>query len=200
MNTYLEIPALPPRSIVLTPPLTDEEFERLSKKTEFAIVERSSEGTIAVSELSGGMTSSANSEINMQFGNWTKRHRTGRALMHCGFFLSDGSCLSPDLAYMSDRQRDALTRDQRDHFLRLAPEFVIELRSQSENLRDIEKKMQAWTTNGVELGWLIDPDAKQVHIYAQRCETRVESGRSIAGSGPVDGFVLDLEEVWRCYE
>ena len=78
--------------------------------------------------------------------------------------------------------------------------FVIELRSQSENLRDIEKKMQAWTTNGVELGWLIDPDAKQVHIYAQECETRVESGRSVAGSGPVDGFVLDLEEVWRCYE
>jgi Uma2 family endonuclease len=197
MDTYLEIPALPPRSIVLTPPLTDEEFETLSEKTEFAIVERSSKGAIVVSDLSGGLTSSANAEINMQFRNWSKRHRS---LMHCGFFLSDGSCLSPDLSYISETQRDALARDQRDHFLRLAPEFVIELVSQSDNLRDIEKKMEVWIANGVELGWLIDPEAKQVHIYAPGCETRVESGLSVAGSGPVGGFVLDLEEVWRCYE
>jgi len=180
--------------------LSDEEFERLSEKTEFAIVERSNEGTIVVSELSGGMTSSANSEINMQFGNWSKRHRLGHALMHCGFFLSDGSCLSPDLAYISDRQWGALTRDRREHFLRFAPEFVVELRSESDRLRKVAEKMETWIANGVELGWLIDPDAKQVHIYAQECETRVESGRSVAGSGPVDGFVLDLEEVWRCYE
>jgi Uma2 family endonuclease len=200
LNTYLEIPALPPRSIVLTPPLTDEEFERLSEKTEFAIVERSNEGKIVVSELSGGMTSSGNAEINMQFANWSKRHQSGRVLMHCGFFVTDGSCLSPDLAYISEGQRDALTRDQRDHFLRLAPEFVIELRSQSENLRVIGKKMETWIANGVERGWLIDLDAKQVHIYAQGSETRVESGPSVAGFGPVDGFVLDLEEIWRCYE
>jgi Uma2 family endonuclease len=200
MNTVLQIPALPPCSLVLDPSLSDEDFERLSVKTEFAIVERSSEGTIVVSELSGGMTSSANAEINMQFGNWSKRHRLGRALMHCGFFLSDGSCLSPDLAYISNRQRDALTRDQRAHFLRLAPEFVVELRSQSEGLRDMEKKMEDWIANGVRLGWLIDPEAKQVHVYARGSETRVESGTSVAGSGPVDGFVLDLEEVWRCYE
>jgi Uma2 family endonuclease len=200
MNTHLQIPALPPRSIVLTPPLTDEEFERLSEKTEVAIVERGSYGTIVVSELSGGMTSSANAEVNMQFGNWSKRHRLGRARMHCGFFLSDGSCLSPDLAYIANRQRDALTRDQRDHFLRLAPEFVIELRSQSENLRDGERKMEAWIANGVELGWLIDPDAKHVHINAKGNRARVESSPTAIGSGPVDGFVLDLEEVWRCYD
>jgi Uma2 family endonuclease len=200
LNTYLEIPALPPCTLALDPSLSDEQFENLSEKTEFAIVERSSEGTIIVSELSGGMTSSANSEINMQFGNWSKRHGMGRALMHCGFFLSDGSCLSPDLAYISDRQWEALTRDQRDHFLRLAPKFVLELCSQSENLRDIEKKMETWIANGVELAWLIDPEAMQVHIYAPGTATRVESGPSVAGSGPVDGFILDLEEVWRCYE
>jgi len=60
--------------------------------------------------------------------------------------------------------------------------------------------METWIANGVQLGWLIDPDAKQVHVYTQGSGPRVEPGPAIAGSGPIEGFVLDLEEVWRCYE
>jgi len=201
MNTFLEIPALPPRSIVLEPPLSDEEFERFNGDTQIAIVERSSEGVIVVNELSGGMTSSANAEIHMQVRTWSKRCSCGRALMHCGFFLPDSSCLCPDLAYISDRQLETLTRHQRDRFLRLVPEFVIELRSQSDKPSDIERKMGTWLANGIELGWLVDPYARQVHIYESgSAAPRIETGSHVAGSGPVDGFVLDLEEVWRCYE
>jgi Uma2 family endonuclease len=185
---------------VLEPPLSDQEFERLSRDTQIGIVERNSEGTIVVSELSGGMTSSANAEIHLQFRNWSKRDRLGHALMHCGFFPPDASCLSPDLAYLSDRQWDSITRDQRDRFLRLVPEFVIELRSQSEKLLDIEKRMETWKSNGVELGWLVDPYAKQVHIYEPGAEPRIVTGTQVAGSGPVAGFILDPEEVWRCFE
>ena len=62
------------------------------------------------------------------------------------------------------------------------------------------KKMEAWIANGVELGWLVDPYAKVVHIYEPDAAPRIETGSRAAGSGPVKGFVLDLEEVWRCYE
>jgi len=197
----IKIPALLPLSIVLIPPLSDEEFERLSRNTQIGIVERSGEGTIVVSELSGGMTSSANAEIHLQFGDWLKRHRLGRSPMYCGLFLPDGSCMSPDLAYLSNRHWGALARDRRDHFLRIVPEFVIEVRSQSEKLRDIEKKMEAWMANGVEVGWLVDPFAREVHIYeAGAAAPRIETGTHAAGSGPIEGFVLDLAEVWRCYE
>jgi Uma2 family endonuclease len=199
-NAFLKIPAQPPCTLVLDPPLSDEEFETLSEKTEFAIVERTNEGTIVVNELSGWMTSSASSELSFQLENWSKQHQHGVALPHCGFFLPDGSCLSPDLAYVTAKQRDALTREERDHFLRFAPVFVIELRSQSDKLADMEKKMEVWIANGVELGWLVDPYAKEVHIYAPGVERRVETGSSVAGSGPVDGFVLDLTEVWSCYD
>lgn len=54
--------------------------------------------------------------------------------------------------------------------------------------------------NGVQLAWLIDPEARQVHVYAQGAAPRIESGLAVAGSGPIEGFVLDLQEVWRCYE
>jgi Uma2 family endonuclease len=201
MNTYLEIPALPPRSIVLTPPLTDEEFEHMCEQTKFGSLERSKEGTIIVNAPAGGMTSDGNSEINQQLRSWWKRHRRGRVFDSSGgFFLPDGSMLNPDAAYVTAAQLQGLTRKDLARFPRLTPAFVIELRSESDRLRDATEKMEAWMANGVEVGWLIDPEAKQVHVYVQGSETGVESGPSIAGSGPVDGFVLDLEEVWRCFE
>lgn len=200
VSAFIRMPVQPPCTLVLDPPLSDEEFETLSETTEFAIVERNGEGTIIVNELSGAMTSSASSELSFQLGNWSRQHRLGVALPHCGFFLPDGSCLSPDLAYVTAKQKDALTREERDHFLRFAPVFVIELRSQSDKLADMEKKMEVWIANGVQLGWLVDPYAKQVHIYEPGQAPSVEAGSSVAGSGPVDGFVLDLTEVWSCYD
>ena len=201
MNTYLEIPALPSRSIVLTPPLSDEEFERLSQSCEFGSVERTKDGEIIVNAPAGGLTSSGNSEVTRQLSNWWIQHRRGRVFDSSGaFFLPDGSVLNPDASYVTATQLVGLTRKDLARFPRLAPAFVIELRSDSDRLTKAKTKMEAWIANGVELGWLIDPEAKQVHMYAQAGEPRIESGSSIAGSGPVDGFVLDLEEVWRCYE
>jgi Uma2 family endonuclease len=201
MNAFLEIPALPPRTIALDPPLSDEEFERLSEKCDFAFLERSKEGMIIVNAPAGGMTSSGNNEISRQLGNWWIRHRRGRVFDSSGgFFLPDGSVLNPDAAYATAEQLDGLTREQLARFPRLTPAFVIELRSESDKLSIVQEKMEAWIANGAELGWLIDPSAKQVHVYRRGAAPHIEAAGRIAGSGPVEGFVLDLEEVWRCYE
>ena len=201
MNTTLEIPALPPRSIVLTPPLTDEEFEHMCEQTKLGSLERSKEGTIVMNAPAGGLTSDGNSEITRQLRNWWMQHRRGRVFDSSGgFFLPDGSMLNPDAAYVTAAQLRGLTRKDLARLPRLTPAFVVELRSESDRLRVAAEKMEAWIANGIELGWLIDPEAKQVHIYSKGSEPRVESGSSVAGAGPVDDFVLDLEEVWRCYE
>jgi Uma2 family endonuclease len=202
MSAFLEIPLAAPRSIVLDPPLSDEEFERLSERCEFGSIERTREGAIVLNAPAGGTTSEGNSEINLQLRNWWKQHRRGRTYDSCaGFFLPDGSVLSPDAAYVKADQLEDLTQDDRAHFLRLAPAFAIELLSLSDRLGTTAKKMEAWMANGVQLGWLIDPYAKTVHIYEPGAAApRIETGPQVAGSGPVAGFVLDLEEIWRCYE
>ena len=77
------------------------------------------------------------------------------------------------------------------------PEFVIELRSESDNLADLREKMNQWITNGVELAWLIDPSRKAVEIYRPGREVEVvEGGSVVEGEGPVAGFVLELRKVW----
>ena len=115
--------------------------------------------------------------------------------------MPDGSVLSPDAAYATAEQLSGLKRDDLSHFLRLAPAFVIELLSVSDSLTKTAKKMESWMANGVELGWLVDPYARQVHIFELGAAApRIETGTHVTGSGPVAGFVLDLEEIWRCYE
>lgn len=201
MTTTLEIPAPLPRSIVFDPPLSDEAFEQLSMSCDFASLERTKEGAIIVNAPAGSETSDGNGEIYGQLRNWWKQHRKGRTYeSSAGFFLPDGSTLSPDASYITADQLAGLTREDRARFLRLAPAFVIELLSQSDRLNSAQEKMNSWISNGVQLGWLVDPYARQVHVYAPGTAPRIVFGSSVAGVGPVEGFVLDLNEVWSCYE
>jgi Uma2 family endonuclease len=83
-------------------------------------------------------------------------------------------------------------------FCGCAPEFVVEVLSPSDRLPAAQGKMNEWLANGVELGWLIDRDARCVYVYRQGCETRVCSGIDrLVGEGPLAGFVLELAEIWE---
>ena len=200
MSAFLDISAASPRTLVFNPPLTDEEFEKLCLTSD-AFLERTKEGIIHMNAPASGGSSSGNAEITRQLSNWWIRHRRGRVLDSSGgFFLADGSVLSPDASYVKLEQLKGLTRDDLARFLRLAPAFVIELRSPSDRLAEAQRKMENWMANGVELGWLIDPEARQIHVYRSGMAPTIESGLQVVGDGPVESFVLDLEEVWRCYE
>jgi len=200
MNAFLEIPAASPRTLVFNPPLSDEEFEKLCQASD-AFLERTKEGIIRMNAPAGGSSSSGNNEISRQLGNWWIKHRRGRVFDSSGgFYLPDRSVLSPDASYITAEQAIGLTREDLAHFLRLAPAFVVELRSQSDRLSEVQQKMEDWVANGVQLGWLIDPEKRQVHVYRPGVTPVLESGLQISGSGPIAGFILDFEEVWRCYE
>jgi len=60
--------------------------------------------------------------------------------------------------------------------------------------------METWIANGAKLGWLVDPRRRQVYVYEPDKAPRVETGDEVAGTGPVEGFVLDSTAVWDLYE
>jgi Uma2 family endonuclease len=200
IDIALAIPALP-RTLVLDPPLTDEEFEQLCMRNDLAKLERTKEGKIIVNALAAAGTGDANSEINEQLRRWWKQHRRGRVFdSSTGFFLPDGSSMGPDAAYITADQAGSLRRDDLDHFLRCAPAFVIELRSKSDSLPALKQKMEEWIANGAQLGWLIDPKSRSVLVFEPGKVQRVVKDNVIAGTGPVEGFVLDLAGVWNSYQ
>jgi Uma2 family endonuclease len=199
--TLLPIGAETPRILVLDPPLTDAEFEALCAANDLIFFERTREGEILMHSPAGGFTSDGNAEIVSQLRSWWKTHRQGRVFDATGgFFLPDSSMLNPDAAYVLPDKLTGLTRDDLTGFPRLCPDFVVELLSISDSLSKAQQKMERWIENGASLGWLIDPYEKKVYVYDAGAETAPVTGNALRGRGPVEGFTLDLDELWRCYE
>jgi Uma2 family endonuclease len=189
-----------PVSLVWDPPLPDEEFEALCFSNDWIQFERSRDGDILMHAPAGDDTGSANSEINRQLGNWWHTHERGRVYdSSTGFFLGDGSMYSPAAAYVLPEKLGPREKRGR-RMARHCPDFVIELLSQSDRLPKLQAKMRNWIGNGASLAWLIDPYQRQVAEYRSGSEPRILIGPVIAGSGPVEGFSLDLAKVWRFYE
>jgi Uma2 family endonuclease len=84
-----------------------------------------------------------------------------------GFTLPDGSMRSPDVAWVEAGRWDALSKAEQNRFSPLCPDFLIELRSPTDDLSALEVKMERWIANGAKVAWLIDPEGQAVIVYAR---------------------------------
>jgi Uma2 family endonuclease len=90
-----------------------------------------------------------------------------------------------------------LTEQQKEKFISLCPDFVVELRSATDSLQELQAKMEEYITNGAQLGWLIDPQEKRIHVYRLQAQVEIlDNPESVAGDPVLKGFVLELEEIW----
>jgi len=118
-----------------------------------------------------------------------------------GFNLPNGATRSPDVAWVRNERLDALTDEQWHKFLPLCPDFVLELRSPSDLMRALHKKMEEYRENGAQLGWLLDPASKQVHIYRPGAAVGiVNDPATLSGEPLLRGFVLDVPQIWAVME
>lgn len=170
------------------PGLTDAQFQEFCEQYADFRLEYTAEGELIVMPPTDPETSARNAELTMQLKPWAKRRRDGIATDSSGgFTLPNGARLSPDAAWISR----ARLHDKQ------CPEFIIDLLSLTDRPRKAHAKMLAWIENGAELGWLIDPLKRSVTIYRTGFEPEIRTEiSSIAGEGPVEGFILDLQPVW----
>jgi Uma2 family endonuclease len=177
-------------------PMTDEEFEEFCAQHEDLRIELSAEGELILMPPVFSITAARNSAITGQLQQWARNDSRGIVIDSSGgFVLPNSARRSPDAAWIAKSRIRQL--ESRRGFWRLAPDFVIELKSESDRLRVLRKKMDEWITNGVQLGWLIDPESRIVEIYRPGHEPELRGGlESLPGEGPVEGFVLDLRPVW----
>lgn len=188
---------------LIVKPAEDEDpevlFERVCSKFENQKIEQDSEGNIYIMAPVGGESSDQNSELTMQLRAWAKQDGRGRAFdSSVEFILPDLSKRSPDGSWVRNEKLAALSRNERRKFLKLVPDFVVELKSPSDRFSDLQKKMQDWRRNGVELGWLIHPDQRVVLIFRQSAdEPETYRGNELHADGPVAGFTLQLEPIWE---
>jgi len=178
--------------------MTDDEYVQFCAANPDLRIERSAAGDILIMSPAGGESSFRNSELSAEFRIWARQDGRGRAFdSSVEYFLPSGAAYSPDASWVLRSRLDQLTRDEKRRFLRLCPDFVVELMSPSDRLIKLKAKMRAWIENGAQLGWLLDPDRRTIYIYrADREPERLVNPERVAGEGPVAGFVLLLADVW----
>ena len=181
------------------PPMTDDEFVAFCENYPDCFVEVTADGEVIIMPPNYSLTSARGSNIVVALGTWAKRDGRGIATDSCGgFVLPNGARRAPDAAWTSRTKLATLTPSQTEGFWRLGPDFVIELRSTHDRLRTIRAKMAEWIDNGAKLGWMIDPKTRTVEVYRPNLPVEIVSNvQEIVGGSPVDGFVLDLEEIWN---
>ena len=189
-----------PATLILDPEnrLSDDAYFAFCEANPDLRLERTAQGEIVIVPPAGGESDHRNVDVSSQLFTWAKKNGRGKGFGPTAqFLLPDGAALSPDAAWVSNEHLTTLTKEQRRRFLPVVPEFVVEVMSPRDRLRAAQRKLQQWIDNGVELGWLIDGDNRCVYIYRQQCEVRQATDISqIEGEGPVQGFVLDLTDIW----
>lgn len=146
---------------------TDDELVRFCVANPDLKVERGEDGTLYI-DMSPThlLTSSNNSELNTEIGIWNRKTKAGKVIdSNGGFFLNDKSMRAPDVAWIRRERWDALSKKEKHSFPYLAPDFVLELASDTDNIAAVKTKMEDWLANGVRLAWLVSPDEKLTYIY-----------------------------------
>jgi Uma2 family endonuclease len=180
------------------PPMSDDEFAAFVSEHPDLNFEMTAEGELIVMPPTFSVTGFRNQEIGRQLANWAVHD--GRGISgdsSIGFVLPNGARRSPDQSWVPRSEFSRLSAKELSRYWHICPAFVIELRSTSDRLRVLRDKMREWIENGAQLGWLIDPESRTVEIYRPHTEPELLTNpTSVAGEGPVGGFVLELQRVW----
>jgi len=157
-------------------------------------IERDAEGVLVLMAPVGGASSARNLELCRQLANWAHADGSGIAFdSSAGFILPNGAIRSPDAAWVRRERWDELSANQREKFVPLCPDFVVELRSPSDRLSALQRRLRELIRHGARLGWLIDPARRSVHVYrpGESVQTLL-SPSTISAEPLLPGFVLDL--------
>ncbi|MBD1935502.1 MULTISPECIES: Uma2 family endonuclease [Cyanophyceae] len=186
-----------PPTLTLT--LTHEQFVELAIANRDLQLERTATGELILMPPTGGETGNRNLDMEGQLWLWNRQARLGKAFnSSTGFHLPNGADRSPDAAWVRQDRWDALSPEERKSFVPLCPDFVLELRSESDNIKPLRTKMREYMENGARLGWLIDRKNTKVEIYRQGQDVEVlDNPVTLSGEDVLLGFVLDLTEVWN---
>ncbi len=178
--------------------VTPAEFEKLCQDNPDRSFELTASGELIVMTPTGGESGNYESELGADLAIWNRQTGLGKTFSSSTIFvLPNGAQRSPDAAWVELSRWSGLTPEQRKRFPPLAPDFVVELRSETDRLPPLQEKMQEYRSNGVRLGLLINPQNKQVEIYRPEQKTAILKSPTLIDCNEVmPGFSLDLSRIW----
>jgi Uma2 family endonuclease len=178
--------------------LTEKQFVRLCQENPDLQLELTAQGELVIMPPTSLESGWRNSRLTRRLDTWTEEDGTGIMFDSSTLFtLPNGAKRSPDASWLRRERWDALPKKEREGFGLICPDFVVELRSPTDRLKDLREKMQEYITNGARLGWLIDPLEKRVYIYRPDRNVEILDDPAIlSGESVLPEFVLHVRELW----
>ncbi len=195
------VPEFPPLILHLGPVLrrmSHHEFFEFCQLNADWRIERTSAGDLIIMPPIGGWTGHRNFTLIGLFSRWVESDGTGIGFdSSTGFTLPSGAKRSPDLAWVRRSRWEALTAEEREEFPPLCPDFVVELRSRTDDLGTLHAKMAEYIANGAELGWLIDPQERRLYIYRPHEDVIcLENPTTVSEEPVLPGFTFEVNRLW----
>lgn len=178
-------------------PLTDDQLFELCSSNGELVIERNSKGELIIMSPAGGLTGHRNLRLASAVFNWNEETLAGYAFdSSTGFLLADGSILSPDVAWIEKTRWEALPIEKQEKFPPLCPDFVIELRSPTDEWKYATSKMISWISNGCQLAWFIDPQNKTTTVYrSDRTIEEVSFQKALTAESVLKDFTISLDKL-----
>ena len=174
--------------------LSDDQFYQLCQDNENWQLERMAQGELIIMPPVGGLSGNRESNLIGELWLWNRQTKLGKVFSSSTIFtLPNGAKRSPDVAWIAKERWDALPLEEQEKFAKICPDFVIELRSRTDSLTQLQAKMEEYLVNGVRLGWLIDPISQQVAIYRPHQAVEIISlPTTLSGENVLPGLTLEL--------
>jgi len=178
--------------------ISDDEFENFCRRNPDVQIELTKEGELVIMPPTGGKTGIRNFSLIVEFGKWLEKNQAGAGFdSSTVFVLPNGAKRSPDLAWVKNERWNALSDEDQNKFPPICPDFVVELRSPSDSIANLQNKMAEYIENGAQLGWLIDPLEKKVYVYRQNAETEIlDDPSKVSGEPILERFSLNVKKLW----
>lgn len=180
-------------------PMNDDEFFDFCQRHKDLRIEMEANGEIIFTPPTGSETGIKNFKLTGMFWTWVEKDGGGEGFdSSTGFVLPNGAKRSPDLSWMTLEKWNAIPKAKRKKFAPVCPDFVVELRSETDNLNKLKEKIKEYIENGASLGWLINAPKRKVYIYRPNAEVEtLENPTEILGEPLLKGFTLNLKEIWE---
>jgi Uma2 family endonuclease len=175
--------------------MTEAEFFRFCQINDTMQFERDANKNIILMSPTGSFSGNFNLRISGFLFVWNEDKKLGQLFdSSTGFTLPNGAVRSPDVSWIRNEKWDVLSQEQKEQFAPICPDFVIEIRSKSDDIKYLKDKMDEYIANGTQLGWLIDRFEMKVYIHKPGVSVEILDSTSarIPGENVLPGFILDL--------
>ena len=158
-------------------------------------LELTGDGELIISPMVNRAGSNAELELGIDLGIWNRQHGGEAHGANANLSLPDGSRIRPDALWLSPEQVAALPPVSEDRPVTVCPAFVAEIVSGTDTLPPLRRKMDIYMANGAQLGWLIDPYRRQVHVYRPGADVEIlDDPETLSGDPVMPGFVFEVRQ------